>query len=292
MLSDITQPTLLLPAATLFESRAARFRHLAKHHSLAPWLALLGALCDLQQKEISALPRIPLQPAADTPLLAIHQPELLTAARKAYRNLAGNAAASFSLDATQAAILAAPLSDTDLDIRLQAALQYAQDMTPIANWDVTSLLAAAAVQIAWQHATRQLGLPVESDPAVAPEACPCCGSLPVGSIIMAGDGKAGVRYLECSLCATRWHAVRAHCALCPSDKGIRYLSLEGQDKVVQAEVCDDCHGYQKVFLQTGDIRVDPVADDLATLALDVLVGEQGYGRGVPNLLMNDGTPVS
>lgn len=291
MLSDITQPTLLLPAATLFESRAARFRHLAKNHTLAPWLTLLGTLCDMQQKEIGALPRTPLQPAADFPLLGDHSATLLATARQIYRNLANGAAGSLALDATQAVILATPLSDADLDARLQAARLHARDLTPIAGWDITALLAAAAVQIVWQHAVRQLGLPAESDPAVSPEACPCCGSLPVGSLIMAGDGKAGVRYLECSLCATRWHAVRAHCALCPSDKGVHYLGLEGRNKLVQAEVCDDCHGYQKVFLQTGDIRVDPVADDLATLALDVLVGEQGHGRGVPNLLMNDGTPV-
>ena len=31
-----------------------------------------------------------------------------------------------------------------------------------------------------------------------------------------------------------------------------------------------------------DLVVEPLADDLATLALDVLVGEQGYARGAPN----------
>lgn len=289
MLSDITTPTLLLPAATLFEARAARFRHLAKNHSLAPWLALLGEVCNLQQTAFDALPRTPLLPAADFPLLGDHTSTLLAAARQVFRELARH---PFALDAAQTAVLATPVSDAEINVRLQAALDHAHDLTPVPNWDVASLLAAAALQTVWLHAVRQLGLPTESEPAVSPAACPCCGSLPVGSLIMAGDGKAGVRYLECSLCATRWHAVRAHCTLCPSDKAIHYLGLEGQNKLVQAESCDDCHGYQKVFLQTGDIRVDPVADDLATLALDVLVGEQGYGRGVPNLLMNDGTPTA
>ena len=34
-----------------------------------------------------------------------------------------------------------------------------------------------------------------------------------------------------------------------------------------------------------DPRIDPVADDLATLALDLLVDEAGYGRSGPNLLL-------
>ncbi len=292
MLSQITQPTLLLPAGTLFESRAARFRHLAKSHSLAPWLTLLGTLCDLQQEQADTLARTPLTASEDFPLLAAHTSSLMASARSVYRTMAASAAQRFGLSEAQAALLQTPLSDAALDERLQAILLHARDMTPIEDWDITALLAAAAAQTVWHHAVRQLGLPAETEPPVTPEACPCCGSLPVGSIIMAGDGKAGVRYLECSLCATRWHAVRAHCSLCDSDKAIDYLGLEGNNKVVQAETCGDCHGYQKVFLQTGDIRVDPVADDLATLALDVLVGERDYARGVPNLLMHEGTPAA
>lgn len=292
MLSQITQPTLLLPAGTLFESRAARFRHLAKSHSLAPWLTLLGTLCDLQQEQADALTRTSLAASKDFPLLASHTSSLMASAKSVYRAMAASAAQRFGLSEAQAALLQTPLSDAALDERLQAILLHARDMTPIEDWDITALLAAAAAQTVWHHAVRQLGLPAETEPPVTPEACPCCGSLPVGSIIMAGDGKAGVRYLECSLCATRWHAVRAHCSLCDSDKAIDYLGLEGNNKVVQAETCGDCHGYQKVFLQTGDIRVDPVADDLATLALDVLVGERDYARGVPNLLMHEGTPAA
>jgi FdhE protein len=34
--------------------------------------------------------------------------------------------------------------------------------------------------------------------------------------------------------------------------------------------------------------VDPVADDLATLALDLLVDEAGYSRSGPNLLLLGG----
>ena len=41
----------------------------------------------------------------------------------------------------------------------------------------------------------------------------------------------------------------------------------------------------KIAYQDKDPRVDPVADDLATLALDLLVDEAGFGRSGPNLLL-------
>ncbi len=104
----------------------------------------------------------------------------------------------------------------------------------------------------------------------------------------AGDGAAGLRYLECSLCATRWNAVRARCTLCTEGSRVDYLGLEGSSGAVQAETCEHCHGYIKTFFQDKDGNVDPLADDLATLALDVLVGEQGYARALPNLFLGEG----
>jgi FdhE protein len=72
---------------------------------------------------------------------------------------------------------------------------------------------------------------------------------------------------------------------------VNYLGIEGGNQAVQAETCDECHGYIKTFFQDKDRQVDPVADDLASLALDVLVGEQGYSRGTPNLFLTEGEIV-
>jgi FdhE protein len=56
---------------------------------------------------------------------------------------------------------------------------------------------------------------------------------------------------------------------------------------VRAETCDSCKSYLKiVYSRKGP--VDPVADDLATLALDILVDEAGYARSGPNLLLVPG----
>ncbi|OYW96042.1 MAG: formate dehydrogenase accessory protein FdhE, partial [Pseudomonadales bacterium 32-61-5] len=44
---------------------------------------------------------------------------------------------------------------------------------------------------------------------------------------------------------------------------------------VQAEACGECHSYLKVAQRELHGRADPVADDLASLALDLLLAEKG-----------------
>ena len=49
--------------------------------------------------------------------------------------------------------------------------------------------------------------------------------------------------------------------------------------------CDSCRCYRKIFCQEKDIGVEPVADDLARLALDLLMSEAGYHRASGNPLL-------
>ncbi len=58
--------------------------------------------------------------------------------------------------------------------------------------------------------------------------------------------------------------------------------IEGDSGAVRSETCDDCGTYAKMFYQAQDTGVDPIADDLATLGLDVLAGEEGWSRHAPN----------
>ena len=60
----------------------------------------------------------------------------------------------------------------------------------------------------------------------------------------------------------------------------------------RAEVCDECKSYLKIFYQDKDLHVEPVADDLASLMLDVLVGEAGYSRASGNPLLWHGSEGS
>jgi FdhE protein len=61
--------------------------------------------------------------------------------------------------------------------------------------------------------------------------------------------------------------------------------IEGDPGAVKAETCDDCHTYAKMLYQARDMQVDPFADDLATLGLDVLVAGAGWSRHAPNPLL-------
>jgi FdhE protein len=135
----------------------------------------------------------------------------------------------------------------------------------------------------------------------------------VASITRTAGESLGQRYLHCSLCNLEWHMVRGKCPHCLGSKGLAYQSLDLADAAedeagsrassakVQAETCDDCGHHLKIVHTDRDPFVDPVADDLATLTLDLLVAEAGqerhgvnfmllFGEPAPEPLLEDGSP--
>lgn len=112
--------------------------------------------------------------------------------------------------------------------------------------------------------------------------CPCCGSMPVAGVVTDSGATRGARYLYCSLCATAWNHVRAVCITCGQSRSVALKGIEGDSGAVKAETCNECHTYAKMLYQAHDTKVDPFADDLATLGLDFLVAEAGWSRHAPN----------
>jgi len=153
----------------------------------------------------------------------------------------------------------------------------------------------AALQVHWVALASQF----IADKVTAldvPGLCPLCGTLPVASMVYARAPYEGYRYLHCALCATEWHMVRVQCSQCgASGKDIGYHTLErtagdrkaaqGIVAAVRAETCEQCRGYRKILYQEQDTGVEPVADDVASIALDLLLGEQGYHRASSNPLL-------
>jgi FdhE protein len=115
--------------------------------------------------------------------------------------------------------------------------------------------------------------------------CPCCGSTPVSGVVTQSGQTRGARYLHCSLCATAWNHVRAVCITCGQSRSVGLKEIEGGSGAVKAETCNECHTYAKMFYEVHDREVDPFADDLATLGLDILVAEEGWSRHAPNPLL-------
>jgi FdhE protein len=154
----------------------------------------------------------------------------------------------------------------------------------------------AALQVHWVRAASRMDA-AQVPPLDAHGVCPLCGSLPVVSVVRAHTPYQGYRYLHCGLCATEWHMVRVQCTSCAAlGKDIAYHTLDGgspanaspraaQLPAVRAETCERCRRYRKILYEEMDPGVDALADDLGTLALDLLLSEQNYHRASGNPLL-------
>ena len=111
------------------------------------------------------------------------------------------------------------------------------------------------------------------------------GGPPVAGVVRSGDADHGLRYLHCILCGSQWHVVRARCSHCDNPQGIVYYTVEDCTDPVQAEACPECRSYLKLCRMDQDSGVEPLADDLASLALDLLMSEEGFARSGVNYLM-------
>lgn len=112
--------------------------------------------------------------------------------------------------------------------------------------------------------------------------CPVCGSLP--HLALLGE-EIGKRSLLCSFCGYRWGIERFFCPFCNNQEqdSLHYFYAENEESY-RIDTCEKCHQY----IKTIDLRKMEVPDasleDLATLHLDILASQKGYGRPVPTLL--------
>ncbi|HUA87840.1 MAG TPA: formate dehydrogenase accessory protein FdhE [Steroidobacteraceae bacterium] len=146
-----------------------------------------------------------------------------------------------------------------------------------------AVFVAAALQV---HFTRIAGSLQAQELRLLPRRglCPCCGSTPVAGVVTAAGPTPGTRYLHCSLCSTAWNHVRAVCIRCGEAGKLSLRAIEDHSGFARAERCANCQTYSKLFYERDAPGLDPVADDLGTLALDVLMGEDGWQRHAPNPL--------
>ena len=284
-------PELRLPPADLFLARARRLEQRAEHHTLGDYLRFVSRLARAQQAVLAA------GPAAELP-----SPERLAQCREyrmpplapaglarpsGWRATAQHLARTVQpvLPEAGQAALQRVLEREDTWLDEQAMRLIAGDT---AHLDVAvAPLIGAAFQVYWTHLARQLD-PAQVARPEHPNLCPVCGSHPVSSVVRIGGAENGLRYLHCGLCASEWHVVRAKCSNCDNTRGMVYYHLEGDDDVVRAESCPECQTYLKIIQQDKDPLADPVADDLATLALDWLMDENGYAKSGINWYLVQG----
>jgi FdhE protein len=281
------QRVIVATRATVFADRAHRFRALAEGHALGDWLRFLGRLSEAQHEVLQAFPAVPLP---DAESLRREHPPL--PAQSWRRDFAWHDALSTLLDAAEAVAPEAGRSAFALlrqasPDRLEALADQVVRTELYGEAAAALPLVAAGLQVYWTHLAICLG--AEGIPPLdVPGICPCCGFLPVASLVRIDGPVENLRYLHCALCNTEWNLVRVKCAACDGTEGIAYRQIEDAAGVVRAETCDSCRSYLKIIHQGRARNADPVADDLATLALDMLVEEAGYDRAGPNLLFVPG----
>lgn len=289
---------------TVFAERAMRLRQRAGGHALQDYLLFLADLALAQQAALADFPEVPLPDAAAldqaaraglAPLAALHwprDPAWHGVLRAMARRLQAGA------PATAAGVLAA-LAQADaqaLEEQAEALLGGLHDTLDMG----AAPLIGAALQVYWTHMVlavqeRHLAQGQPFGRTDAPSLCPCCASRPTASLTRRAGGADGQRYLHCALCSTQWHMVRIRCTHCGAGDGIAYESLApaGADPqgaaqrqpAIQAECCTHCGHYLKILHTERDPLIEPVADDLASLTLDLLVADSGMQRHGVNLLL-------
>lgn len=281
-----TPPFVRLPdPPTHFRLRAQRFAILSEGHELRPYLRFLAGLAEAQHQVQEGLPE-PEMPAQDARDRA-HEYGMPPLDRGTFTS---DAVFETTLDrlfalavqidmpesARAALARATQLNADERHALVQGVLADAPEVEALAE----NVFVAAGLQVHFARLAARLdaGRLVPVGDGV----CPSCGGAPVSSMVVGWQGAHGTRFCACSLCSTLWHTVRIKCTLCGSTGGISYQEIEGGPGTVRAETCESCHGYVKILQQQKDPALDPVADDVATLGLDLLMREAGYRRGAVN----------
>ncbi len=307
-------------AAPLLERRAARLAALAEGHAAPEWVRLLSRIAWGQARAARQIPLSPIAPlSASSTLspsggegrgkgvapLASRDPLSLAPAGGEGRGEGVAPLAGIPRDAAWRRMLAmivdaagAPgLPAPARDALSWLAAAPADRLEPLADavlaGTVPGDLAACAPFVgaaleAWLASlAAQLG-PGATAASGDEGACPACGGPPVAGTIGAEDR---LRWLACARCATAWNVPRVRCVACETATGPEYFHLDS-DPGAKAEACPDCRAYVKLFDLAKRPGSEPAADDAATLALDLLLAEEGFHRAGPNVYVGAGEASS
>jgi len=266
----------------LFTARRERLDFLAQTSELAPYLRFIAGIAAAQGSVQDELPEPDLPPED-----ALDRAREFGMPPLDRSRVALDAPLSETLDRLFEAV--APL---DKPSEAQAALERvraasAEQMLSMIQGVLSEAIPADAIA---EHAYVAAGLQVHFArlaarldknklTRISDGACPCCGGPPTSSVVVGWMEAEGTRYCSCWLCGTLWNVVRVKCVLCGSGKGVGYQEIEGGRGTIKAECCDNCRGYVKILYQQKDPALDPVADDIASLGLDLLLRDGEYRRG-------------
>lgn len=285
-------PYLMLASSDLFTRRAERLRTHADTHPLGEYSLFLAELADAQQQALARLPLTGLpgrqdhvnRDEGDLPLLNAGslkrsqdwQTDLSTILQKV---------SAVALPAATRVVIDGLLRADQTVLERKASDVLAGQYADILPQELPFI--ASALQVYWVRLALALGGGAFGRSRQV-GCCPVCGSMPSVGVIRASGPEQGLRYLSCSLCSSQWHQVRLTCSSCEATNGISHYMLDGTSGAVKAESCDHCKSYMKLLYQDKEPQLEVTADDLATLALDLLMEQEGKQRNGLNLLFYPG----
>lgn len=279
----VKAPFVRLPdLLAMFAGRSRRLKALADGHTLRSYLLFLSELSDVQHRLQAGLPAPDLPSSDALARSRQHRMPPLDRARftadaaidAVWHRLIEMADGIAMPDAARVA-LARVKSATEAErtAMISAVLSNAIPVETLAE----HVFVAAALQVHFARLAARLD--AGALVAVGDGVCPACGGPPVTSMIVGWSGAQTARFCACALCGTLWNYPRVRCTLCGSTKGIAYQEIAGGPATIKAETCESCRGYVKILHQHKEPMLDPIADDVATLGLDLLLRDLGYRRG-------------
>ena len=276
--SYIAPPLLFSNPKNLYQRRAARLRELAQDHPLADYLLFAAAIADAQLALLEDMP-IPQDPrlqALSSEQLANKPLDVKNWQRDPiWRKLLTALLEKLKPSANDQILTTIEWLEKAADSELEELADniLAQEFATISS--DKAVFVWAALSLYWLQLVQQIPHNAKQESTENLHCCPVCNTAPTASLVHFGS-QQGLRYLHCALCESEWNMVRSQCSNCGQNKELDYWSIDDYMAAIRSESCGSCKSYLKIMFQEKEPKVEVIADDLASLFLDMEMEEKGF----------------
>ena len=277
--ASYTAPPLLFSnPKNLYQRRAARLRELAQDHPLADYLLFAAAIADTQLALLESMP-IPQDPrlqALSGEQLANKPLDVKNWQRDPiWRKLLTALLEKLKPSANDQILTTIEWLEKAADSELEELADniLAQEFATISS--DKAVFVWAALSLYWLQLVQQIPHNAKQESTQNLHCCPVCNTAPTASLVHFGS-QQGLRYLHCALCESEWNMVRSQCSNCGQNKELDYWSIDDYMAAIRSESCGSCKSYLKIMFQEKEPKVEVIADDLASLFLDMEMEEKGF----------------
>ncbi len=270
-----TPAILFANPKNLYQRRAKRLRYLAKDHPMADYLLFVA---EIVESQLATLEKNPLPKQTFEQLNGIEPLNAKNFKRNGiWRGYLSEILYEIKPKANeQVAATIESLEKAGSSELEEMASQLLTEELNLVSSD-KAVFIWAALSLYWLQLAQQIPHASRLENSENIHYCPVCGSAPVASMVHIGTSQ-GLRYLHCALCESEWNLVRAQCTNCNGHDKLELWSLNEKLALIRAETCGSCESYLKMMFQEKDPNVEAVADDLASIFLDVEMEEKGFAR--------------